>query len=1736
MAEEKTRFDVLFESLKSPFKQPEQPTFKPVITPDTFIEPIDFDLDPIKNISSTFNFQVKPDEETSIRNEFDNISKGARDIMDTHLSKIKSEVDSNLKKYSNQIFRGEGGLRGFLKGQRRAIKDGTIKPWVQPTTTMKLAKRYLDTFGSKIGIVDENYTNDRFTEIFKKQLKDKFTLLKGKPLTPQEQKDLDIFARVNATGVDNNYTTADYVGAGIGTVADFYTDFALGNVALQNLSKGLGVLKNAKKAKELLKPISFLTDKFPRFAEAVKDSVKFGFSIASGRALKRTSKEVGNAFRGEFKSLADSYRNITDDLPKDFVQAGALRLFGSYQKYWWNRALFGGLGGGAVSFLENKDQIARDLKSGNVSSFLPVIGTAVIGATMDALFPIKASISKKELQKQLLKLTKKIAKKSKLDEVTVQRVLSNKIAKSFGYKEFEKMPAFLDNKAFKLRKIEQLINQRHARLKQANPDIKVSAVAKEVKEAFNLVEDIKNDIIKGKPVKVTSKELLELMKQKRISAKELTRKHGVPANQVKNWFRKFVKTLSSTEEKQVEDAIRGRIDKKNTADKLIVLFRKEKRRLNRLHTPLVKQFKQLKSAFDLRTKKNLGFVRFSGKPISKAKVKQVIEYNKNPKNKFEILSFDNKRFAIRPKPGVKVEDLPLPQVRQELNNVRNFFKETLGKKTSVSFSINPDDAGLYSVAKSNLNKYLQSMKEQDVDAFKNFSNLDDVIFDDSIIAPDEAIIFNNLARLFKNPDMVKRYGNMYNMVQKTPMLKRMINTTLNSMKGRSMASTEDYFSKQGLAKALQNITKFENANEAMLNSSKMFKELRDNIGDDIIPDDVIRSAEGLENVNRNLIQKWFRDPVGDFGVIDQLFPTAKMGKKEYLKFADSFQRIWSEAEQSKGTVSSIMDRMFDSVRKELGVTDDSLEFYPLFIDIIARNELFRNKKVSKKLFMDSYRRMTREMQNFNLPKGYKDRLNKWFDSVDDEQFNDTVKKLWSVKRFFEPINNNFIKYTKRVNDTLGKKLGIDLGIEYFKDTDIAVTKKAIVKSMELDDRLLTRLDNTTRTALMRQFDEVVNKKGFNKKKLDAFIRDNDLGNKLKPETVQLMKDKLDVVTELFKRRRGFFPYHLQIRRDGFSLTPDKYKFSLNEQKKQEQGIKLLGSVYGDVLATDPFAVYTERFSNYIERVQFAKMLYAMRKMKINGIPVVVKPNKKGALPKEMKGLVRGQLEKFYVRLGSLVDIANKNKDSKERAGEWFILNPFARAIKEYTGNTTRNKVLGGLSSMISRLKVLKFYKPFILWRYGAEQNFLANPKSFLYFNKAIKGVFNKDEDYLTASQLGLFNRSIVYRDVFGNNDQELKNFVSTTKPSKNIIAKGLDKVVNTAKSVDKVYRKNLKSLQDIAWAGDEVARLMQYKSWIARGFSPQEAVKRTQLFAVHYDRWNANSRRLLNVLFRYPTYRIQMLRLNKEIAKGLAGKSDTLSRKDATQTLLRIGALKFAKIQALSYMGFTWGADFMRNRWNAMKGIQKEKDLLKWTYESLMEYRGFKTTGKGDEKRILGAVFSGPAEEIPKMVMRGAWGSFIMNLSDGMIIPYQIWNNRGDDWQPIIKRHSSPLEVGIQSLSYALKKYFPPITEWSQMNMEGVSAGQKILGALGFMNFIYYSDKVGEVKDELRDMQTSGRSKEDIDSQKIRLRRLQKKLVRFEQYKNHSFDKKFKWLMDDAFFDMKNLYKDFRESAENAQR
>ena len=84
------------------------------------------------------------------------------------------------------------------------------------------------------------------------------------------------------------------------------------------------------------------------------------------------------------------------------------------------------------------------------------------------------------------------------------------------------------------------------------------------------------------------------------------------------------------------------------------------------------------------------------------------------------------------------------------------------------------------------------------------------------------------------------------------------------------------------------------------------------------------------------------------------------------------------------------------------------------------------------------------------------------------------------------------------------------------------------------------------------------------------------------------------------------------------------------------------------------------------------------------------------------------------------------------------------------------------------------------------------------------------------------------------------------------------------------------------------------------------------------------------------------------------------------------------------------------------------------------------------------------------------------------------------------------------------------------------------------MNFIYYSDRLGDVKGDLKDLQNSGADKEDIQIQKARVSKLRSKFNKFKKFSKYTVDKKFKWLFDDAFYDANNLYKNIRQSAERS--
>lgn len=201
------------------------------------------------------------------------------------------------------------------------------------------------------------------------------------------------------------------------------------------------------------------------------------------------------------------------------------------------------------------------------------------------------------------------------------------------------------------------------------------------------------------------------------------------------------------------------------------------------------------------------------------------------------------------------------------------------------------------------------------------------------------------------------------------------------------------------------------------------------------------------------------------------------------------------------------------------------------------------------------------------------------------------------------------------------------------------------------------------------------------------------------------------------------------------------------------------------------------------------------------------------------------------------------------------------------------------------LKMIRFYKPTIIMANDLVQAGIANPMFIGNIPWAFKTYFNRNERdeagkltqrsqiYRDAENLNVFNKGVSMGDLVTDSARAVGDIMG-----KNMMFGDIDFQGNKVKAAAQSVVRGFQAWQSTTWGIDEIIRLATYKSMVDKFDKVYDskrakfmAAEWTNLFLVKYSRIPHSTRQVLNRVGFVLTYRIQTLRMYKEIMK-MAGR------------------------------------------------------------------------------------------------------------------------------------------------------------------------------------------------------------------------------------------------------------------------
>lgn len=725
----------------------------------------------------------------------------------------------------------------------------------------------------------------------------------------------------------------------------------------------------------------------------------------------------------------------------------------------------------------------------------------------------------------------------------------------------------------------------------------------------------------------------------------------------------------------------------------------------------------------------------------------------------------------------------------------------------------------------------------------------------------------------------------------------------------------------------------------------------------------------------------------------------------------------------------------------------------------------------------------------------------------NEAFTDMTKTFQKSKDFKPPLDLNFV--IRRRLETPLNDLSLRL-IDEFQKKGLIPTKDP--GEVDLKNLVGDKGEINTQSEIRNMLS-------------DPRLKQSSFVNSLQDDgiiTTQNKSDVLPVINEYFRSRRallqqqrGYNPLVIFDQpMDNISKNP-----LLSFVSKSPQLPRRATPTFTDLKhifrIKDPSQIYAYRFSDYFYKLEQAYMFDTLSKMKIdvNGKRVPFLFRKK-------------DIDKVRNEVGSKTFQENfKNIEptqSKDLEG-WVAKKEFHEVIEDLIDNKRRAGSFTKVSHFFKRRKLIKSY---IMWKNDLIQMAIADPRALTGMMEAHINLKNNSLLTKGFERLDLDNAQIGVIDSVKRNLEDLDTFYKDSDALRKLdtlFLKPGSFVENMLAMINKGYFK----LQDITWYGDKVMRTALATQFMKNGMDMPQAVKETQLAMAHYSRISTGARRMLSIPMMFATYRIQMLRLHKELVKHPW---------KYRNRIMASAAIRLGTASLMNHFGYK---PMKSNLAKFFEAEGTSSDVI----DLLTQYRFEKIDEKTGERKVV--TTSGPVWEIDKFLNRSLGSILKYNAGVFPALWIQLTENRDFGNKPITEIGMNELISGMREKVYgkdelakyigqvgyfALRQYFPPIEEVGRIvaDAKSVGAAKTILNFTAIAYSYNYTQSIKKLEKDITQAQKEGNN-DEVQRLNGEIRRTKMVLQANQLVKNDKLD------FDDAMTVVYLSQKPFLSLAEEAK-
>jgi len=671
------------------------------------------------------------------------------------------------------------------------------------------------------------------------------------------------------------------------------------------------------------------------------------------------------------------------------------------------------------------------------------------------------------------------------------------------------------------------------------------------------------------------------------------------------------------------------------------------------------------------------------------------------------------------------------------------------------------------------------------------------------------------------------------------------------------------------------------------------------------------------------------------------------------------------------------------------------------------------------------------------------------------------------------LNNKPLEHWLNLFDELYKRMG-KAGINWQYDEDVMEIAKQ-VKVLDFPEeefvKDLVKLKNAINTAVINHSELFYTRHLVNKIREAA----HKINSVLNSDTAKNVSGDLDNFMErrFYDRIDELLARDLEIERDIRNIWAKQFEYfarkSMNrsilenikntdflitgrqyEQLKQ-QALKIKNELIkqeGDL--KNNVDNLKAKLKRDIERIKSDKSLsFKAKNKRIQEVKNIYQENLNNLIqtPKALKD----RLYKLNDRISDYKKIDDNLRGKKLldlKSDDYYMRDDFATAFKQIKDNLayTKNGFLKVWDNISNWFKMRMFYMPWRILFNDVSQVMLADIQAFKEVPYAVKTqIKGLDDELYTALYLqNVFNaKSSLTKTPSAlkhNIEQVNKNL---PKPFKEMIKKinreawarltKKQKVGLVAKKIFDIitFKKVFHGLAEFSWFGDEVLRIALAKRFLDRGFSKDKTAEMVKMFMVDYDRIPTQTKRLLNRFFFVPTYKIQTLRLYKDlINEGILNKNPFMAL-----SLIKFGLYNIAfRLFMEQVLGYT-------------PETADRFGLFAYRYNKLNKY--------GEAIKTISV--SNPLTDYNKYVING-FKYLPKMFTPAILLASGIFTGKDRFNRPLYNKDDTMAQkfgkFALNVLDYA----FPPIQQIAPLQSKQLTKIEKLLNLIGAAN-IYENKK-----------------------------------------------------------------------------